>query len=64
MAFVQDAVSGTDRNGYTAPPVDSKPALVGSPVHTVEMAALVRLETKADSRAAVADSRVAGGSVM
>ncbi len=64
VAFVQDAVSGTDRNRYTALPVDSKAALAGSPVHTVETDALVLLETKADSKAAVADCRVAGGSVM
>ena len=57
VAFVQDTVSGTDRNRYTALPVDSKAALVDSPVHTVETAALVLPETKADSR-------VAGGSVM
>jgi len=57
VAFVQDAVSGTDRNRYTALPVDSKAALAGSPVHTVETDARVLLETKADSK-------VAGGSVM
>ena len=63
MAFVQDTVSGTDRNRYTALPVDSKAALVHSPVHTVEMAALALLEVMADSRVLVAGSRAAAGSV-
>ncbi len=37
-------------------------AVVGSPVHTVEMAVLL-LETMADSRAIVAGSRAAAGFV-
>ncbi len=40
-----------------------KAAQAGSPVHMVEMAALALLETMADSRAVVADSRAAAGSV-
>ena len=62
-AFALDFVSSADRTHYTALQVGMKAAQAGSLVHTVEMAALVLLETMADSRAVVADSRAAAGSV-
>src|SRR6266436_813864 len=62
-AFALDFVSSADRTHYTAFQVCTKAALVDSLVHKAEMAALVLLETMADSRAVVADSRVAAGSV-
>ena len=40
-----------------------KAVLVGSPVHTAEMAVLVPPETLADNKVTVAGSRVAAGPV-
>ena len=62
-AFALDFVSSVDHTHYTALQVCMKTALVDSPVHRAETAALALLETMADSRAVVADSRVAAGSV-
>jgi hypothetical protein len=62
-AFALDFVSSADRTHHTAFQACTKAALVDSPVHKAEMAALVLLETMADSRAVVVDSRAAAGSV-
>ncbi len=56
-------MSSADRTHYTAFRVCTKAALVDSPVHKAEMAALALLVTMADNRAVVADSRAAAGSV-
>jgi hypothetical protein len=62
-AFALDFVSSADRTHYTVFRVCTKAALVDSPVHKAEMAALALLVTMADNRAVVADSRAAAGSV-
>ena len=62
-AFALDFVSTADRTHYTALQVSTKAVQVDSPVHKAEMAALALLETMADSKAAVAGSMVAAGSV-
>jgi hypothetical protein len=62
-AFALDFVSTADRTHYTAFQVCTKAALVDSPVHKAEMAALALLVRMADSRAVVVDSRAAAGSV-
>ncbi len=62
-AFALDFVSSADHTHYTAFQVCTKAALVDSPVHKAEMAALALLVSMADSRAVVAGSRAAAGSV-
>lgn len=62
-AFALDFVSSADRTHYTALQVGMKAALVDNPVHRAEMAALALLETMAGSKAIVAGSMVAAGSV-
>lgn len=56
-------MSEADRNHVTVPEDGIQVAQVGSPVRMAERAALVLLEALADSRAVVADCRVAAGSV-
>ena len=64
-AFALDFVSGADRTHYTAflEGTSMKAAQAGIPVHTAGRIVLVLLALAAGSRAAVAGSMVAAGSV-
>ena len=59
VAFALDTASGVDRSHWAAPSGGTKAAQAGSPVHMVELIALVLLET----RAGTAGSRAVAGSV-